>query len=389
MSTTWRTLERLLEPQEWFDRLIARAFGRFGPRLVDLSYANPSDGPSLEVLDVLKRVTSERTGLSLQYTPYGGRTATRRAIAAGLKREYWLPFQYRDIVLTSGAMSGLNIVFRALFYSSSEVLVLTPYWQDYPLYLRNLGIPARFVPLRRDKHLDLDAIAEAIGPRTAGILLSQPCCPTAVAYSPEEITALCTVLRAAEDRLGTKIFLMSDEVHRQLVWGRTPFYSPLRCYPRSVSIYSFGKALSLQGQRIGYVAVSPKMPNIERIRTALERCVRLMGFGSPTSLMQYAICDLLDYQPSLTALAARQACVRNELTQYGYDVCPGDATFYVYVKSPDPDDVRFATSLADLGVAVMPASLFGDPGYFRLSLTARFEAIERALPAFNAALNRA
>lgn len=389
MSNTWRTLEPLLEPQERFDRLIARAFGRFGPGLADLSYANPSDGPSREVLDVLTRVTSERTGLSLQYTPCGGRTATRRAIADRLKRDYWLPFQYRDIVLTSGATSGLNIVLRALFDSSSEVLVLTPHWQDYPVYLRNLGIPARFVPLRRDKHLDCEAIADAIGRQTNGILLSQPCCPTAVMYSPEEITALCAVLREAEERLGTKIVLISDEVHRQLVWGQTPFYSPLRSYPHSVSVYSFGKALSLQGQRIGYVAVSPRMPGIERVRTALERCVRLMGFGNPTSLMQYAICELLDHQPSLEALAARQACVRTELAQYGYEVCPGDATFYVYVKSPDPDDLRFASSLADRGVVVMPASLFGDPGYIRLSLTARFDAIERALPTFKAALNDA
>ena len=389
MSNTWSALVPLLEPQERFDRLIAKAFSRFGPRLVDLSYANPADGPSAEVLDVLRRVASERTGLSLQYTPFGGRTATRRAIASRLKRDYWLPFQYRDIVLTSGAMSGLNIVLRALFGPSNEVLVPTPHWQDYPVYLRNLGIPVRFVPLRRDKHLDLEAIAEAIGRKTAGILLSQPCCPTAVMYSPEEITGLCTALREAEERLDTKLFLISDEVHRQLVWGRKPFYSPLCCYPRSLSVYSFGKALSLQGQRIGYIAVSPRMPDLDRVRTALERCVRLMGFGNPTSLMQYAICELLDHQPSLTTLATRQACVRNELTEYGYGVCPGDATFYVYVKSPDPDDVRFASLLAARGVAVMPASLFGDPGYFRLSLTARFEAIEMALPAFKAALNEA
>jgi aspartate aminotransferase len=387
MPNTLRALEPLLQPQERLDRLIAAAFRRLGPRLVDLSYANPYDGPAAEVLDVVKRVAGERTGLSLQYTPYGGRTATRRAVAAALGAEYRLTFQHRDVILTSGAMSAVNVVARALFGARDEVIVLTPAWQDYPLYLRNLNIPFRFVPLAADKHLDFDAIGAALGPETRGLLFSQPCCPTGVLYSADELVRLSDLLSQAESRFGTSIYLVSDEVHRQLIWSRRAFHSPLRSYPRSVSIYSFGKALSLQGQRIGYVAVSPRMPENEGVRTALERCVRLMGFGSPASLMQYVICDLLDYEPVLDSLAARQAFVRRTLTGYGYDVCEGDASFYVYVTSPLRDDFRFAELLAALGVLVVPSTLFHDPGYVRLSLTARFDAIAGALPAFARALD--
>ena len=388
MPNTLRALEPLLQPQERLDRLIAAAFRRLGPRLVDLSYANPYDGPAAEVLDVLKRVAGERTGLSLQYTPYGGRTATRRAVAASLSAACRLMFQYRDVILTSGAMSAVNVVARALFGPQDEVIVLTPAWQDYPLYLTNLNIPFRFVPLAPDKHLDLDAVGAALGPGTRGLLFSQPCCPTGVLYSEDELGRLSALLSQAESRFGTSIYLVSDEVHRQLIWSRRAFHSPLQSYPRSVSLYSFGKALSLQGQRIGYVAVSPRMPENEEIRTALERCVRLMGFGSPASLMQYVICDLLDYEPVLDSLAARQVFVRRTLTGYGYDVCEGDASFYVYVKSPLQDDFRFAELLASLGVLVVPSTLFHDPGYVRLSLTARFDAIAAALPAFARAIDQ-
>ena len=101
MPNTLRALEPFLQPQERLDRLIAAAFRRFGPRLIDLSYANPCDGPAPQVLDVLKRVAGERTGLSLQYTPYGGRPATRRAIAAALRASYRLPFQPRDVIAFS------------------------------------------------------------------------------------------------------------------------------------------------------------------------------------------------------------------------------------------------------------------------------------------------
>jgi aspartate aminotransferase len=389
MTNTVRALEPLLEPQERLDRLIAATFRRFGPKIVDLSYANPADGPTGEVRNALKRVTEQSSGLSLQYTPCGGRTATRRAIAAQLCQEYGLPFHPRDIVMTSGAMSGLNLVFRALFGRDDEVIVLTPHWQDYPLYLRNLNIPTSFVALGKGKRLDVDAIGRAVGPNTRGVLFSHPCCPTGVLYSQTEIAGLSEVLREAEERFGTSIYWVCDEVHRHLVWGPNVFYSPLVSYPRSLSIYSFGKALSLQGQRIGYVAVSPRMPENEEVRTSLERCVRVMGFGNPTSLMQYAVCDLLDYKPAVEPLARKQAYVRRELTGYGYDVCEAEATFYVYVKSPIEDDFRFAELLASEGVLVVPATLFQDPGFVRLSLTARFEAIAAGVPAFARVLRKA
>jgi aspartate aminotransferase len=387
MSNTIPALKPLLQPQERLDAILSAAYRRFGPRVMDLSYANPHDGPPAQVMAALRRVAGECGALSLQYTPYGGRTPTRCAVAARLIREYGLPFHYRDVIMTTGAMSALNIVFRALFGRTDEVIVLTPAWQDYPLYLRNLEIPFRFVPLLPDKHLDIDAIAQAIGPRTRGLLLSQPCCPTGVLYLQDEITRLAGLLADAEARLHNAIYLISDEVHRDLVWGGQPFFSPLRCYPRSLSIYSFGKALALQGQRIGYIAVSPRMAEHEDVRAACEQCVRLMGFGNPTSMMQHMVCDLVDYQPPLDDLAARQMLVRDALNGSGYETCPAHASFYVYGKSPIPDDFQFCERLAARGVLAVPSTLFHEPGYFRLSLTARLSAIKASLPVFDQLLD--
>lgn len=381
------TLAPLLEPQERLDRLIASSFRRFGPRLVDLSFANPAAGPSDAVLAILARVTAEAKGLSLQYTPTAGRTAVRRAVAATLTRRLDLPFDARDVILTAGAMPALNIVSRALFRPADEVIVLTPSWQDYPLYLRNLNIQVRLVPLGGDKHFDLDAIRDAIGPATRGVLFSQPCCPTGVVYSREEIDALAVVLAGAEARHGAPIYIVSDEVHRDLRWGAAPFHTPLRSYARSVSVYSFGKAFAIQGQRIGYIALSPRMPRLDDLRTTTERCVRAMGFGHPTSIMQRAVLDLLDLTPDVTALARAQRTVRSALASYGYEVCDADATFYVYVKSPIADDFQFAEFMASHGVLVVPSTVFHDPGYVRLSLTAREQAIDTALPVFAAAFD--
>lgn len=382
MVTETRDLSDLLEPQERLDRLITATFKRFGPRAVDLSYANPVEGPDDEVREALARAATEMDGLAFQYTPYGGSTVTRRAIASQLHREYGLPFHYRDLIMTTGAMAALNVVFAGLFGPADELIVLTPCWQDYPLYLRNLDVPCAFVALGTDKHLDLDGIGRALNRATKGVLLSQPCCPTGVLYSQDELEALSALLAGAEARFGSRIYLISDEVYRHIIWSRKPFYSPLLSYPRSLSIYSFGKALALQGQRIGYVAVSPEMPERDEVRETLTRRVRAMGFCTPTSLMQRAVCDLLDYRPRLDGLADMQRLVRRTLATDGYEICDADAAFYVYARSPIPDDFTFAEMLASRGVLVMPSTLFHEPGFVRLSLTARSEAITAGLPAF-------
>lgn len=377
-------LNTLLQPQERLDRLIAETFRRLGPRVVDLSYANPYHGPDAEVRAALQRATVDMGGRAFQYTPYGGGTPVRRAVASRLSREYGLPFHYQDVTMTTGAMTALNVVFRALFGSEDEVLVLTPCWQDYPTYLSNLGVPFTFVPLAADKHLDVDAVGRAITPRTRGILFSQPCCPTGVLYRSDELEALSGVLREAEARLGTSIYLVSDEVYRHVIWSRQAFTSPLLSYPRSLSVYSFGKALALQGQRIGYAAVSPLMPEREEVRERLRRCVRMMGFGTPTSLMQHVVCELIEYRPLLTVQAHTQQLVRRALADCGYEILPGGAAFYVYARSPVADDFRFAEMLAAQGVLVIPSTVFHEPGYIRLSLTDRVEAIRRGLSAFRA-----
>lgn len=388
MSKPVDDLRPLLEPQERLDRMIQATFRRFGRKVVDLSYANVYDGPDLEVRLALQLAASDDGDLCFQYTPYGGRTTTRRMIASKLAGEYGLPFHFRDVILTPGAMGALNIVLRTLFGPEDEVLLPTPCWHDYPLYLQNLGIPFRHVSLGEDKHLDLQSIAAGVGARTRGILLSQPCCPTGVVYSKEEIARLSDLLRDAERTFGTEIYLISDEVHRNLIWSGRPFPSPLASYPRSLCIYSFGKALALQGERIGYAAVSPEMPERDRIRQRLERAVRLMGFCTPTDLMQRAVCRLLDFQPRLDVLARRQETVRAELRAHGYDLCDAEATFFVYARSPIPDDVEFAELMAAQGVLVVPSSLFHERGYFRLSLTARWESIAEGLPAFARVIER-
>lgn len=389
MMSNRQNLEAWFAPQERFRNLPATALRRFGRQVVDFSYANSHDGPEEAVRHALQTALTEDRELGFQYTPYGGRTITRRLVASKLTEEYDLPFDYRDVIMTPGAMAAINISLRVLFAPGDEAIVVTPCWLDYPLYLANLGIPFRFVALGADKHLDLGALEGALTANSRAVLFSDPCCPTGVLYAKQEVDALAALLSQAETRFGRALYLISDEVHRHIIWAGGPFCSALQSYPRSLSIYSFGKALFLQGQRIGYVAVSPSMPERIEMRRQLERYVQAMGFCTPTTLMQRAVCRLLDYRPPIDIVAARQRMLRTHLKSYGYEVCDADATFFIYVKSPVSDDFAFAEKMANAGVLVLPSALFHERGFFRISVTARADAVamERALATFEKVLH--
>jgi len=378
-SSVEQRCEPYLRAQERFERILSVAFRRFGPRLIDFSYANPYDGPEPEVVGAIREALGDDRELSFQYTPYGGATTTRRLVAEKLSKQLGLEFGFRDVVMTPGAMAALNVAFRTLCDADDELLVLTPGWLDYPLYLAQLGIPFRFVALRPDKHLDLPAIAAAIAPRTRAIVLTNPGCPSGVLLTRDELSGLAACLADAEQRHGRGIHVIADEVHRDVVWGDQPFEGAQGFHPRTLSLFSFGKALFLQGQRIGYAAVSPRDPEREALRERLVRAVRTMGYCTPTTLMQRAVVRLLDHRPPLHEIARRQQQVRSRLSGCGYELCDAKATFFVYGRAPGGDDFAFAEALARRGVMVLPSSLFHETGFFRLCVTARQDQLESGL----------
>jgi aspartate aminotransferase len=368
-------LEQLLAAQERVDTLREEATRRAGARLVDLAYANSQDGVPAPVLAALRGALEGGRALDLQYTPYGGATVPRRLVAESLSASHGEDFHFRDVILTPGAMAGLNLLFRSL-EAGSEVVVVTPCWLDYPLYLANLGLRASLVPVdERSLRLDLPALEAALTPRTRAVILSQPANPTGLLYGPEELRALAGVLaRAPHPPL-----LISDECHRDYVLPPATFVSPLGSYERTCLVHSFGKTLLLQGQRTGFVAVSPRHPERRQLARTLERLMRVTGFCAPTALMQQALGALLELRPELGRLSARRERALRALDGSGYRVVPSQGTFFLYPRTPGGDDFAFTERLARRGVLVLPAPVFHHRGHFRIALTATDEALDRAL----------
>jgi aspartate aminotransferase len=370
----------LAAPQERFEQLRERTLLRKTTRVHDLAYANAHDGAPADVVAAIQAALAGHRTLDLQYTPYGGATLTRRLIAQSLGTMGGEPVPWRQVVMTPGAMAGLNLLFRAVRRDGQRdhAVVLTPCWFDYPLYLAHLGYELSLVPVQpASLRLDIDAIARALTADTRIVVLSQPINPTGLLHRADELRELGQVLARAP----SPPLLVSDESHRDLVFpDHTPLAAPADHYPATCSVYSFGKAWFMQGQRIGYVAVSPRMPDAPAFAARLAVWCRVMGFCTPTALMQLAVRALLGRRPDLTAIGARRARAIRCLQAAGYQLVPSQATCFLYPQVPWAiDDFAFAELLAEEGVLVLPAAVFHHRGHFRLALTARDADLDRAL----------
>jgi aspartate aminotransferase len=372
-------LEVLLEPLERFES-IRRKAARLGGRLADLSYANPYEGVHESVRSVLKETLEDERLLDLQYSPFGGETLIRRAVADALRTTHGLEFGWSDVVLTPGAMGALHLALRTAGRPGGEVIVPVPCWLDYPLYVLHAGltpISIRLDPPRFD--LDAAAVETSVSNKTCAVLLSHPANPTGRSYTSSELSELAASIERAESRHGCKVTVIADETHRD--------FAPLGSYAsaagfveRTLIVYSFGKYHFMQGQRIGYAAVSPKHPERKQVATEMTRWTRITGLCTPTAVMQRAVPRLLKLRHDTEWLSRSRERVVTALLAAGHRVVEPDATLFVYVRNPtDQDDFEFVEQLVARGVLVLPAPVFHHDGYVRLSLTGSQWMLDRAV----------
>lgn len=377
MSSAWRAFT---EPQARLDALRMRAMRAGGTAFADLGYANAWDGPSAELRAALHAAVDVDDPLGLQYTPYGGATVARRIAAQALARSSGVPFQFRHMVLTPGAMGALSAVFRWLGERGGNVVIPVPTWLDHPLYAAMHGLTPRLLPTRAPEFgLDLDAIARAIDGETRAIVLTHPGNPTGSLLGADALRALADLLH------GRQTIVVSDECHRDYVFGGDVFEPAVRYIPRTITIYSYGKRFMAQGQRLGYAAVSPALEGEAADELILR--ARALGIATPTALMQRALPDLERLAPATGRIGARRAHVVERLRRAGVETASGRATMFVYARAPRSDAWAATEALADQGVVVCPAPLFHGEGWVRLTTSTTDAMLERGLTAVERVLS--
>lgn len=351
------------------------------PEASDFRFGNPQEMPLPEIQQAL---TEWAVPQNKDWFAYKFSEPQAVAVAVeSLRNRVGIDFDPADVSMTTGAFGGLASTLRAVLDPGDEVIYLSPPWFFYvPMILSNgaKAVRVKFTP--PDFELPVDGIERAITPRTRAIIVNSPHNPSGRIFQPDELKRLAKVLNAAP----RPIYVLSDESYNRILYDGREFHSPLHYYDRSFLIYTFGKTLVAPGQRLGYIAMSPSMPERRELRGVLFVSQTVTAFAFPNALMQYSIGDLEKASIDVGALQRRRDRVVSALTEMGYEAVTPEGTFYVMVRSPMADDIAFTSRLATENVFVLPGKIFELPGWFRISLTANDDMVDRALPGFARAL---
>ncbi len=357
------------------------------PSINDLTFGNPHEMQMPAYVAALRQAVIPQDPLWFAYKnsePYAV-----EAVAASLRERFGIPFEAEDIAMTTAGGGALFTAIEAVVDPGDEVIYPRPPWFAYGAMTANAGgVPVPIEVNRETYDLDIPAIEAAITPRTRMIIVNTPCNPTGKIYSPETLERLATLLDEASRRNGRTIYLLSDEAYNRIVFSGETFHTPLEYYPASLMAYSYGKTLLAPGERIGYLAMPPSMPNREALRQAIFISQVTNGWLFPGATLQRALPELEKLCIDMVVYERKRDRMVSALREMGYDVMAPQGTFYVFPKTPWSDDWEFVHYLESLGTFVLPGPMFEFPGHFRISLTASEDMIERSLPHFAAAIER-
>lgn len=356
---------------------------RGAENVFDFTLGNPDVAPPARVLETLRRVVAD--GRPHGYMPNAGFPEVREVLAARLTRDTGLPFTADHVFLTVGSSGACNVILKSILDPGDEVIVLMPCFSEYPFYITNHAGIMRPVETGPDFLPDMDRIVEAITPRTRAIILNTPNNPSGRVY-PER------VLRELDELLAKQSFpvvVISDEPYKALVFDgrRQP---EVAAHVRHTAICnSWSKSQAIAGERIGYLALSPLLPDLAQLRAACTFTNRILGFINAPAVWQWVMMEAGEETVDVAGYQAKRDFLCAGLTRAGYEVTPPEGSFYLFLPTPIPDDIAFIRLLAREGALGVPGAGFGRSGYMRLSLTVPWESLERSLPAFQRAIEKA
>jgi aspartate aminotransferase len=380
-----KIIARQLENASWIRRMFEEGVRlkreRGADAICDFSLGNPDVEPPPAVLDALRRVVAGNRPGSHGYMPNPGYAEVREAVAGKLRRETGLDFTGEDVFMTVGSAGACNVILKSILDPGDEVIVLMPFFPEYQFYISNHG--GRMVPVETDASFlpDVERIASAITPRTRALLLNTPNNPTGRVYPASVLRDLDEMLK----RAGQPITVISDEPYKSFVYDgqRQPEVASL--VANTAICNSWSKSLGLPGERIGYLALSPQLEGAAALRGACAFSNRILGFVNAPAIWQRVMLESLDETIDAAPYEHKRNVLCDALAAIGYEVRRPEGAFYIFLKTPIPDDVAFTRLLADEGVLAVPGAGFGRSGYIRLSLTIPLERIRKSIGGFERA----
>ncbi len=355
-------------------------------KVFDFSLGNPSVQPPQIVEDTLVGLLREEDATALHgYTSAQGDLSVRRAIAEYIAATHGVKADPDLIYMTCGAAASLTITLSALCEKGDEVITFAPFFTEYRVFTETAG--AKLVELASDPEtfqIDFSLLEKAFTEKTAAVLVNSPNNPSGVVYSEETVKKLAALLARKSAEYGRTIYLVTDEPYRELVYGgvKVPYLTAY--YKHTVVCYSYSKSLSLPGERIGYIFVSPEADGAKELYLAVCGAGRALGYVCAPSLFQKMVARCQGVTSDISVYERNRDMLLSALREYGYSCVRPDGAFYLFVRSPEPDANAFCERAKAHGLLLVPGDDFGCPGYVRIAYCVSPDMIRRSLPAFRA-----
>ena len=353
-------------------------------KVFDFSIGNPSIPSPQCIADTIKNLLETGNSIDLHsYTSAPGDFETRKAIACNVKTRFGFAADPNLIYMTCGAAASLAITLKAMIVPGDEVILLAPYFSEYEVYVENAGAVVKAVACAEETFgLDFDALDKAINKNTRALIINSPNNPTGTVFSESDIQMLSALLNEKQKEFNRTITIIADEPYRELAYdGVYVPYIP-NYYDNTIVCYSYSKSLSIPGERIGYILVSPNATAAADIYSAICGAGRALGYICAPSLLQKVIKECDGQHSDISSYDKNRKLLYDSLTEMGYCAVRPDGAFYLFVKSLEPDANAFCERAKKYELLFVPSDSFGVTGYVRLAYCVSYEQIQRSLPAF-------
>lgn len=382
-----KKMQKLIADQEgWTRRMfeegikIKKMFG--AEKVYDFSLGNPDTEPPEELQKTLVEILSHPEKGMHRYMPNNGYETVREEIADYLRETYGLPFTLNHVFMTVGCAGGLNILLKSMLNRGDEVIVPSPFFWEFKNYIENYGGKIRLVPTRMDFQLDIEEIGKALSLKTKAILLNSPNNPTGAVYTEETLRSLTDLLNEKRAK-GQDIYLICDDAYRKLVYDGIKPPHLFNLYGLVFSITSHSKDLSLAGERIGYIAISPNIQEHEQVVSALMISMRALGFVNAPALFQRVAGKFQRSSVDIGEYEKKRDTLYEILIEAGFECVKPMGAFYMFPKSPILDELEFVRTLQqEERIMVVPGRGFGKKGYFRIAYCVPMETILKSREGF-------
>ncbi len=350
----------------------------------DFSLGNPDAPTPPEVKQAIKEIVEEEPDLILHgYMSNAGFEDVRETIARHINKTQGTNFSKKNILMTVGAASGLNVALKTILNPGEEVVIFTPYFLEYNWYVNNYdGVVVQAPTDKKTFQPDLKAFEKLVGDKTRVVLINSPHNPTGVVYSEETIKGIANILKKKQKELNRAIFIIADEPYRELAYDGVEVPYITKYYENTIVAYSYSKSLSLPGERIGYLVIPDELEESELVFDTASNANRILGCVNAPSLQQKVIAKCVDAKVDLDYYDRNRKALYEGLKDCGFECIMPQGAFYLFVKSPVEDEAEFCKTAKKYNILMVPGSAFAGPGYVRLAYCVSYETIQNSLPGF-------